>query len=164
MGLHATRLRQLAREAQLCASLCPQIGRINSAKGGHGKDGVLSMVIRSGQSRRALLFASVEDLRTLSPVDFGINSTYLHAHMPKINSSSVKICESSQKVLAQFSPTSCPEILNCYRRRSIWLTLAHIPRAFLIWLCTALISSSSCDKILPRYPNIATFSSTSPSM
>ena len=34
-------------------------------------------------------------------VDFGINSTYLHAHMPKINSSSVKICESSQKVLAQ---------------------------------------------------------------
>ncbi len=39
-------------------------------------------------------------------VDFGINSTYLHlhAHMPKINSSSVKICESSQKVLKNFSP------------------------------------------------------------
>ena len=38
-------------------------------------------------------------------VDFGINSTYLHAHnMPKINSSSVKICESSQKVLKKFLP------------------------------------------------------------
>ena len=41
-------------------------------------------------------------------VDFGTNSTYLHAHMPKINSSSVKICESSQKVLKKvlkkFSP------------------------------------------------------------
>ena len=34
-------------------------------------------------------------------VDFGINSTYLHAHMPKINSSSVKICESSRPRLAQ---------------------------------------------------------------
>ena len=38
--------------------------------------------------------------------------------MPKINSSSVKICESSQKVLAQFSPASRPKILNCYPRRS----------------------------------------------
>ena len=42
-------------------------------------------------------------------VEYGTNSTYLHAHMPKINSSYVKICESSQKVLAQFSPTSCPK-------------------------------------------------------
>ena len=39
-------------------------------------------------------------------VDFGINSTYLHTHMPKINSSSVKICESSQKVLKKFSKSS----------------------------------------------------------
>jgi hypothetical protein len=39
-------------------------------------------------------------------VDFGINSTYLHAHMPKIDSSSVKICESSQKVLKKFSKSS----------------------------------------------------------
>jgi hypothetical protein len=45
---------------------------------------------------------------TLRAIDFGINSTYLHAHMPKINSSSVKICESSHKVLAQFSPSSRP--------------------------------------------------------
>ena len=51
-------------------------------------------------------------------VDFGINSTYLHAHMPKINSSSVKICESSQKVLKKFSKSSRPKILNCYPRRS----------------------------------------------
>ena len=43
--------------------------------------------------------------RMLSPpVDFGINSTYLHAHMPKMNSSSVKICEFSCPLLAQFSP------------------------------------------------------------
>jgi hypothetical protein len=39
-------------------------------------------------------------------VDFGINSTYLHAHMPKIDSSYVKICESSQKVLKKFSKSS----------------------------------------------------------
>ncbi len=39
-------------------------------------------------------------------VDFGINSTYLHAHMPKINSSSVKICESSRPRLARVSPAS----------------------------------------------------------
>jgi hypothetical protein len=39
-------------------------------------------------------------------VDFGINSTYLQAHMPKINSSSVKICENSQKVLKKFSKSS----------------------------------------------------------
>jgi hypothetical protein len=35
-----------AREAQLCASLCPQIGRVNSAKGGHGKaDGLIRKII-----------------------------------------------------------------------------------------------------------------------
>ena len=51
-------------------------------------------------------------------VDFGINSTYLHAHMPKMNSSSVKICESSQKVLKKFSKSSRPKILNCYPRRN----------------------------------------------
>ncbi len=38
---------------------------------------------------------------TLFTVDFGINSTYLHAHMPKMNSSSVKICESSRPRLAR---------------------------------------------------------------
>ncbi len=51
-------------------------------------------------------------------VDFGINSTFLHAHMPKMNSSSVKICESSQKVLKKFSKSSRPKILNCYPRCS----------------------------------------------
>ncbi len=48
--------------------------------------------------------------RSPEAVDFGINSTYLHAHKPKINSSSVKIVKvlkkfskSSQKVLLPFS-------------------------------------------------------------
>ena len=44
-----------------------------------------------------------EDLQTLCPVEIGTFSTYLHAHMPKTNSSYVKICESSHKVLAKFS-------------------------------------------------------------
>ena len=55
---------------------------------------------------------------TLQAVDLGTNYTYLHAHMVKINSSYVKICESSCPLLAHFSPPSCPEILNCYLRRS----------------------------------------------
>ena len=58
----------------------------------------------------------------LRAIDFGINSTYLHAHMPKINSSSVKICESSHKVLAQFSPSSRPLLAQKFSivtRRSI---------------------------------------------
>ena len=38
------------------------------------------------------------------------NSTYLHADMPKINSSYVKICE---RRLARVSPASRPKILNC---------------------------------------------------
>ncbi len=51
----------------------------------------------------SLLYSRTMDrLNKLSEaVDFGINSTYLHAHMPKINSSSVKICESSRPRLAQ---------------------------------------------------------------
>jgi hypothetical protein len=47
-----------------------------------------------------------KNLKNALTVDFGINSTYLHTHMPKINSSSVKICESSRPLLAQFSPAS----------------------------------------------------------
>ena len=43
-------------------------------------------------------------------VDFGTNSTYLHANMPKINSSSVKICESSRPRLARVSPASRPRL------------------------------------------------------
>jgi hypothetical protein len=38
--------------------------------------------------------------------------------MPKINSSSVKICESSRLLLAQFSPASRPGFINCYPHRS----------------------------------------------
>ena len=34
-------------------------------------------------------------------VEYGTNSTYLHTHMPKINSSCVKISESSRPLLAQ---------------------------------------------------------------
>ena len=59
-----------------------------------------------------------KNLQNALDVEYGTNSTYEHSHMPKINSSSVKICESSQKVLAQFSPASRPKILNCYPRRS----------------------------------------------
>jgi hypothetical protein len=62
-------------------------------------------------------------------VDFGINSTYLHAHMPKINSSSVKICESSQKVLKKFSKSSRPKILNCYPRHSKATYLSKSPKS-----------------------------------
>ena len=51
-------------------------------------------------------------------VEYGTNSTYEHSHMPKINSSYVKICESSCPRLAQVSPASRPKILNCYPRRS----------------------------------------------
>ena len=52
--------------------------------------------------------------KTPDPVDLGTNSTYLHAQMSKINSSYVKIFESSHPLLACILPTSRPEILNCY--------------------------------------------------
>jgi hypothetical protein len=54
----------------------------------------------------------------IASIDFGINSTYEHSHMPKINSSSVKICESSRLLLTQFSPASHPGFINCYPHRS----------------------------------------------
>jgi hypothetical protein len=38
--------------------------------------------------------------------------------MSKMNSSSVKICESSYPLLAHFSPASRQKNLNCYLRRS----------------------------------------------
>ncbi len=44
-----------------------------------------------------------EDLRTLPPIEIGTFSTYLHTHMPKINSSPVKILKSSWKVPGKFS-------------------------------------------------------------
>jgi hypothetical protein len=99
MWCHAPRLRQLARQAQLCASLRPQISRVDSAKGRHDKaDGLIAVFI---------YVLSVENGKiseTLFTVDFGTNSTYEHSHMPKINSSSVKICESSRPHLARVSP------------------------------------------------------------
>jgi len=64
-----------------------------------------------------------KNLQNALDVEYGTNSTYEHSHMPKINSSSVKICESSQKVLAQFSPASRPKILNCYPRHGLPIVL-----------------------------------------
>ncbi len=55
-----------------------------------------------------------EDLRTLRPKENGTFSTYLHAHMPKMNGSYVTICESSCKVLAEFSELGLKKSLNCY--------------------------------------------------
>ena len=81
-----------------------------------------------------LIECVLKDLRNSPAVDFGINSTYLHAHMPKINSSSVEICESSQKVLRKFSKSSRPKILNCYPRRSnTFVTSTFLsPRRFFV--------------------------------
>ncbi len=59
------------------------------------------------------LLSLKEDLQTLRPVEIDTFSTYLHAHMPKTNSSYVKICESSRKVLAEFSELGLKEILIC---------------------------------------------------
>ena len=51
-------------------------------------------------------------------IALGSKSTYLHAHMPKFNSSYIKICEISRPLLALILPASRPESLNCYPRRS----------------------------------------------
>ena len=51
--------------------------------------------------------------------------------MPKINSSSVKICESSRPRLARVSPASRPKILNCYPRLSTYHT-SYIYRSITI--------------------------------
>ena len=51
-----------------------------------------------------------EDLRTLPPVEIGTFSTYLHAHMPKINSSPVKILKRSWKVPGKFSKLGLKKI------------------------------------------------------
>jgi hypothetical protein len=72
------------------------------------------------------------------PVDLGTNYTYLHAHMPKTNSSSVKICENSCPLLAQFLPAFRPKSLNCYpRRSSLCSRTADRPDKF--WLRPGLI-------------------------
>ena len=44
-----------------------------------------------------------ENLQNALDVEYGTNSTYEHAHMPKINSSPVKILPSSRNVLAEFA-------------------------------------------------------------
>jgi len=44
MWCHAPRLRQLARQAQLCASLLPQIGRVDSTKVRHDQANGLTAV------------------------------------------------------------------------------------------------------------------------
>ena len=51
-----------------------------------------------------------KNLQNALDVEYGTNSTYLHAHMPKINSSYVEICESSRPRLARVSPASRPRL------------------------------------------------------
>ncbi len=93
MRLNAPRLRQLAQEAKLCTSLCPHIGGVNSTHA------MMSMVGKLLEYLSMFFLLSLkEDLRTLPPVEIGILSTYLHTHMPKINSSPVKILKRSWKV------------------------------------------------------------------
>jgi hypothetical protein len=85
MWFDAPRLRQLARKAKLCMSLCPHIGGVNSAHA------MMSMVGESSSKRSGsvvwcfFLLNLKEDLQALRPIEFGTQSTYLHAHMPKIN-------------------------------------------------------------------------------
>jgi hypothetical protein len=60
--------------------------------------------VLSVENGKIIYVLSVENEKiseTLFTIDFGTNSTYEHSHMPKINSSSVKICESSRPRLAQ---------------------------------------------------------------
>ena len=59
-----------------------------------------------------------KNLQNALTVDLGINSTYEHSHIPKIISSSIKICESCCPLLVQISSASRPEFLNCYMCRS----------------------------------------------
>ncbi len=113
MRLDAPRLRQLVPEAKLCTSLCPQIGGVNSPHAMMSMIGE-SPLKRSGSVVWCFFSLSLkEDLRTLYPVEIGTFSTYLHAHMPKINSSPVKNCKSSQKVLKKFSELGLRICLNC---------------------------------------------------
>ncbi len=55
-----------------------------------------------------------KNLQNALNIKYCTHSTYLHAHIPKMNSSYVKICESSCLLLARISPASRPESLNCY--------------------------------------------------
>ena len=62
-----------------------------------------------------VLFCQVDKkiFETLGHVEFGMPYTYEHAHMPKINSSPVKILQSSCKVLAEFPQLGLQIFLNC---------------------------------------------------
>jgi len=51
-----------------------------------------------------------KNLQNALDIEYGTNSTYLHAHLPKINSSSVKNCDSSRPRLARVSPASHPRL------------------------------------------------------
>ncbi len=144
MRLDAPRLRQLAQEAKLCTSLCPHIGGVYSA---HATYDVYGQGVVVEAERECCVLEYVfslslkDDLRTLPPVEIGTFSTYLHTHMPKINSSPVKICKSSQQVLKKFSKLGLKKILNCSKRRSNE-SLFFCPRADLpFWSVPAPIFS-----------------------
>ncbi len=51
--------------------------------------------------------------KTLILIDFGVKSTFKHAHMVKIKSSYVKIIQSSYKVPTKFQQLNLQRILNC---------------------------------------------------
>jgi hypothetical protein len=62
------------------------------------------------------------------------DSTYKHSHMPKINSSSVKICESSRPRLAQkFSIVTRAVVANTGRVKNY---CRHSKVVFLYYYCT----------------------------
>ena len=54
-----------------------------------------------------------KNLQNALDVEYGTNSTYERAHMPKINSSPVKILQSSCNVLAEFPQLGLRIFLNC---------------------------------------------------
>ena len=63
-----------------------------------------------------------KNLQIALDVEYGTHSTYLHTHMPKMNSSYVKICESSRPLLARTLPASRPESdLSQMLRLTYWL-------------------------------------------
>jgi hypothetical protein len=60
-----------------------------------------------------------EDLRTLRPIEIGIFSTYLYAHMPKINSSYVKILQKRAKF-----PQSSHNLVSKKSQYNVWLIVS----------------------------------------
>jgi hypothetical protein len=74
--------------------------------GRRSKAGVLCVIFFFAKSKR-------RSSKHSGPVEIGTKSTYLHTHMPKINSSPVKVCKSSQKVLKKFSELGLRIFLDC---------------------------------------------------